>query len=163
MTDIPSREQLVSLRDFFLKRQAEFLSACRALVEIESPSGDVGGSCEAVSLLAGMVTSICAVDSIDRIPAENFGEHLRLRALGKEKDAPPILLLGHTDTVHPRGSIQARPWRVEGNRIHGPGVFDMKSNCVLALEILRAFNACKNKPAVPITLLLTCDEESGSP
>jgi glutamate carboxypeptidase len=163
MGDIPSREQLVSLREVFVKRQSEFLSSVRALVEIESPSGDVDGSRQAVSLLAEMAAQIRAMDAIDRIPGPDFGEHLRIRAFGKDNDAPPILLLGHTDTVHPRGSIQARPWRVEAKRIYGPGVFDMKSNCVLAIEVLRALDASEIKPAAPITLLLTCDEESGSP
>jgi len=163
MGDIPSREQLESLREVFVKRQSEFLSSVRALVEIESPSGDLDGSRQAVSLLAEMAAQIRAVDAIDRIAAASFGEHLRIRAFGKDNNDPAILLLGHTDTVHPRGSIQARPWRVEANRIYGPGVFDMKSNCALAIEILRALDARETKPAIPITLLLTCDEETGSP
>lgn len=163
MADIPSREQLVSLREVFVMRQSEFLSSVRAMVEIESPSGDIDGSRQAVSLLAEMAAQIRAVDAIDRIPGPDFGEHLLIRAFGKNNDAPAILLLGHTDTVHPRGSIQARPWRVEENRIYGPGVFDMKSNCALAIEILRALDARETKPTIPITLLLTCDEESGSP
>ena len=146
-----------------MNRQSEFLSSVRALVEIESPSGDVEGSSEVVSLLAETAASLEAVDSIDRVRADDFGEHLRIRTFAKDKDTQPILLLGHTDTVHPRGSIQARPWRVDENRIYGPGVFDMKSNCVLAIEILRALAASENKTDAPITLLLTCDEESGSP
>src|SRR6185503_19944637 len=40
--------------------------------------------------------------------------------------------------------------------------FDMKADCALALEILRAFDETDTRPAAPITILLTCDEESGS-
>jgi glutamate carboxypeptidase len=163
MADIPLREQLGSLREVFVNRESEFLSSVRALVETESPSGDLNGSRQLVSLLAEMAAQIGAVNSIDRIPANDFGEHLRIRAFTKANDKPAILLLGHTDTVHPRGSIQTRPWRVEANRIYGPGVFDMKSNCALAIEILRALDARGTAPTIPITLLLTCDEESGSP
>ena len=163
MAHNPSKQQLVFLRDLFVKRQNEFLSSVCALVEAESASGDVDGSRGVVSLLAQQAAEIDAVNSIDRIPANDFGEHLRISAFSKANDGPPILLLGHTDTVHPRGSIQMRPWRVDGNRIHGPGIFDMKSNCALAIEILRALDASETKPAAPITLLLTCDEESGSP
>ena len=146
-----------------MNRQNEFLSSVRTLVETESPSGDLGGSRAVVLLLAEMAMQIGAVNSIDRIPANDFGEHLRIRAFGQAQDGNQILLLGHTDTVHPRGSIQTRPWRVDGNRIHGPGIFDMKSNCALAIEILRVLDLSESKPGVPITLLLTCDEESGSP
>ena len=163
MAEIPSKEQLVSLREFFAKRQDEFLSAVRALVETESPSGDAAGSAAVVSLLSDTGGQLGCVNSIERIPFADFGEHLRIRAFGNDNDAAPILLLGHTDTVHPRGSTQQRPWRVDRNQIYGPGVFDMKSNCVLAIEILRALDASEIKPARPITLLLTCDEESGSP
>jgi glutamate carboxypeptidase len=153
----------VSLREAFVNRQNEFLSSVRTLVETESPSGDVGGIRAVVSLLAEMAAQIGAVNSIDRIPADDFGEHLRIRAFSKAHDGRQILLLGHTDTVHPRGSIQARPWRVDQNQIHGPGIFDMKSNCALAIEILRVLDVSESKSLVPITLLLTCDEESGSP
>ena len=73
------------------------------------------------------------------------------------------LFWGHTDTVHPRGAIKERPWRADGNRIYGPGIFDMKANCALALEALRACEATNALPKSPITILLTCDEESGSP
>jgi glutamate carboxypeptidase len=165
MAEIPSKAELVSLREFFAKRQDEFLSAVRALVETESPSGDAAGSAAVVSLLSDTGTGgqLGCVNSIERIPFADFGEHLRIRAFGNDDDAATILLLGHTDTVHPRVSVQARPWLVEGNRIYGPGVFDMKSNCILAIEILRALHESHIKPASPITLLLTCDEESGSP
>jgi len=140
------------------------LSFIRALVETESPSGDADGSRAVVHLLAETATGMGVVDSIERIPGDGFGEHLLIRAFAKSsEEARPILLLGHTDTVHPRGSIKERPWRVEENRIHGPGIFDMKANCALALEILRAGDATKTRPQSPVTILLTCDEESGSP
>jgi glutamate carboxypeptidase len=73
------------------------------------------------------------------------------------------MILGHTDTVHPRGAIKERPWRTEGNRIYGPGVFDMKVNCALALEALRACEASDMTPKSSIAIVLTCDEETGSP
>ncbi|MBA3320390.1 MAG: M20 family metallopeptidase, partial [Pyrinomonadaceae bacterium] len=74
----------------------------------------------------------------------------------------PLLLLGHTDTVHPRGSIKELSWREEGGKIYGPGIFDMKANCALALWALNTCYACRGWPKRPVTLLLTCDEEIGS-
>lgn len=158
-----SRQQLHDLRDFFATRQADLLAFVRRLVETESPSGDLAGSRAVVELIANRAKDLSVVDSIERIPAPNFGEHLRIRAFTADGNAgPPIVMLGHTDTVHPRGSITARPWRVEANRIYGPGVFDMKSSCVLGLEVLHAFQAAGIRPGHPVTLLLMCDEESGS-
>ena len=66
------------------------------------------------------------------------------------------------DTVHPIGSVQSRPWRVEGNRAYGPGVFDMKANCAMAIEAIGACAALNISPRQPVVLLLTCDEEAGS-
>ena len=158
-----TREKMNGLRDHFLARQHELLAFVRALVETESPSGDKDGSSAVVSLLANAAGSISAVSSVERIAFEDFGEHLRIRAFVKENDDAPIVILGHTDTVHPRGAIKERPWRAEGNRIYGPGIFDMKANCALALEVLLACEATESCPRSPITILLTCDEETGSP
>jgi glutamate carboxypeptidase len=157
-----SKESLTALREYFAARQHELLTFACALVETESPSGDKDGSIEVVDLLASAAASIGAVNSVERTTAEDFGEHLCIRAFADDANPAPILILGHTDTVHPRGSIKDRPWRTEDNRIYGPGIFDMKANCALALEILRACEETGTRPAAPITILLTCDEESGS-
>src|SRR3989454_2478256 len=159
-----TRDQVNTLRDHFSRRQKEILALTRSLVEAESPSGDEVGSNKVVSLLAASARSIGAVTSIDRIASESYGCHLRLHAFNSAgPKSPPLVILGHTDTVHLRGSLASRPWRVEGSRIYGPGIFDMKANCALALEALRACEAADRKPQRPITVLLTCDEESGSP
>jgi glutamate carboxypeptidase len=157
-----TREKMKTLRDHFVSRQHELLTLTCALVEAESPSGDKDGSSAVVSLLANAAGSINAVSSVERITSEEFGEHLRIKAF-TDNNSPPIVLLGHTDTVHPRGAIKERPWRAEGNRIYGPGIFDMKANCALALEVLLACEDTGSRPRSPITILLTCDEETGSP
>jgi glutamate carboxypeptidase len=158
------REKLNALRAHFSRRQNEILALTRSLVEAESPSGDELGSNKVVSLLAAAARSISAVNSIDRIPSENYGCNLRLRAFNSTgPKMPPLVIVGHTDTVHLRGSLATRPWRIEGNRVYGPGIFDMKANCALALEALRACEAVGVEPQRSITVLLTCDEENGSP
>jgi glutamate carboxypeptidase len=149
--------------EYFAKRRREVLALTRALVETESPSGDEAGSKAVVSLLSAAARHINAVTTVDKIPSEDYGENLRIHAFGNGRGSSGnILILGHTDTVHPVGSLQSRPWRVEGNRAYGPGVFDMKANCALAIEAIRACTALKCAPQHPIVLLLTCDEETGS-
>ena len=158
-----SNTNAIALRDYFLNRQREILALTRALVEVESPSGDEAGSKAVVSLLAAAARTISAVTTIERVPSENYGEHLRVHAFGNSRNNPKtILILGHTDSVHPLGSLQKRPWREEGNRAYGPGVFDMKANCALAIEVIRACTSLGSPPQYPIVLLLTCDEETGS-
>lgn len=162
LTSNVSKEKLRALCDYFGTRKENLLALTRALVETESPSGDGAGSRDVVSLLVDQAKTIAAVSSIERIRVHDFGEHLRVQAYSDNNQERPIVLLGHTDTVHPRGSIKERPWRIEENRIYGPGIFDMKANCALVFEVLRAFEATGTRPAAPVHLLLTCDEESGS-
>src|SRR5437016_11649462 len=158
-----SKDKMLALRDHVISRQHELLALTCALVEAESPSGDKEGSSAVVSLLASAAVSISSVNSVERFASEDFGEHIAVRAFAREDNSPSILVLGHTDTVHPRGAIKERPWRTEANRIYGPGIFDMKINCALALEALHACESVGVQPRSPVTILLTCDEETGSP
>ena len=148
----------------FDERRAEVLSLTRALCEAESPSGDGAGSAAVVNLLADAAGRLEVADSIERTHAPaGYGEHFVLRAFGdSSSDARPLLLLGHTDTVHPRGTLAQRPWRESEGRIHAPGVYDMKAACAVALEALGACRALRLMPRRPVVVLLTCDEESGS-
>jgi glutamate carboxypeptidase len=156
---------ITALNEYFAGRQEAQVAFIRALVEAESPSGDEAGSKAVVSMLAAAAEEMSGVTKVERVVSEHYGEHLLLRAWADSPDssrAKPILILGHTDTVHPRGSLGQRPWRVEANRAYGPGVFDMKANCALTLEVIRACIETGLRPRRPVVVLLTCDEETGS-
>ncbi|HEV7859423.1 MAG TPA: M20/M25/M40 family metallo-hydrolase, partial [Pyrinomonadaceae bacterium] len=132
------RKQAEALRGFLSERRGEWLALTRRIVEIESPSGDEEGSRAVVGLLAEVARGIEGVANVERLKSENYGEHLRLRAFNDAGGEGSLLIVGHTDTVHPRGSLRERPWREEGGRIYGPGIFDMKANCSLVILALRA-------------------------
>jgi glutamate carboxypeptidase len=155
--------ELAAVRVFLARRQDEAVSLIRRLVEIESPSGDAEGSRAAAGLLEAAARAVPSVGSVERIPSPGYGEHLLVRAFGGGSGGGQTLLLGHTDTVHPRGTLRpVQGLRAEGDRLYGPGIFDMKASCVLALEVLRCLTALGLEPGCPLTLLLTCDEETGS-
>lgn len=143
-------------------RQSRIEKFIQALVETESPSGDEAGSRAVVDLLVQAAGELECVNSIDRENVPGFGQHLVIRAFHGRSDAKQVLLVGHTDTVHARGSLSARPWRREAGRIYGPGIFDMKANCALGIEVLRVLSELKFTPACAVTIVLTCDEEVGS-
>ena len=108
----PNSENARRLLRHFEERRASVLSLTRALCEIESPSGDGEGSRSVVNLLAETARTIPGV-KVERESAHgDYGEHLILRT-SDDDDARTLLLLGHTDTVHPRGTLAARPWREE--------------------------------------------------
>lgn len=162
MHNIISTALAQELQDRFRERQPQIVSLMRSLVETESPSGDVRGSQRMVDLLATTGETARCVNSIDRVEVPNFGQHLIIRAFQDKAAAGNILLAGHTDTVHPRGSVAERPCRSEENRIYGPGIFDMKANCALAVALLHACDDFEIDPQFGLILVLTCDEEVGS-
>lgn len=149
----------LSLHNYFLSRQNQVLDLTRRLVELESPTGDESGSRAVVALLADEAKSITGL-RVERLHSPNYGEHLRITAF--EGAGSPVVILGHTDTVHPRGSLSERPWRVQDGKAFGPGVFDMKASCAMGVEVIRALTEVSPQPNRQLTLLLTCDEETGS-
>ncbi len=148
------------LLQYFKRRQAAMLSLIHEIVEIESPSHDLESSKEVVDWIVGQISSIDINIDIERVPVDD-GEHLIIRWF--QSNAPPTLVLGHTDTVHGRGTNIANPTRIEGDQFFGCGIFDMKANIILLIEAIRYFAENDFVPARPITVLLTCDEEIGSP
>jgi glutamate carboxypeptidase len=146
----------------FQTRQSEIESFIRALVEIESPSGDENGSRAMVDLLASAARSLKCVDEVERVNVAGYGQHLVIKAFQQQSEAGQLLLVGHTDTVHSLGSLAERPWRRDGDRVYGPGVFDMKANCALVIEMLRTLSELNVKPRFGVAVVMTCDEEVGS-
>ena len=143
-------------------RQPEIEKFIQTLIETESPSGDEEGSRAVVDLIAEAADQLDCVSEVERASVAGFGQHLVVRAFQGQSAAGQILLVGHTDTVHARGSLSERPWRREAGRIYGPGIFDMKANCALAIEVLRVLTELQATPQFEVTLVLTCDEEVGS-
>jgi glutamate carboxypeptidase len=146
----------------FQARQKQIESFIKALVEIESPSGDETASQDVADLLSGVASKLACVNSIERVDVSGFGQHLVIEAFQQLQSAGQILLIGHTDTVHARGALNQRPWRLDENRIYGPGIFDMKANCAMTVEVLRALDSLNITPQCGVTIVLTCDEEVGS-
>jgi glutamate carboxypeptidase len=86
-----------------------------------------------------------------------FGHASDLSANGKQ-----LLVVGHLDTVWPIGTLAERPFRVEAGRAYGPGIFDMKAGVMLSSFAMRALKDLSRATRRPTTLLMTCDEETGS-
>lgn len=146
--------------EFFKGREGAIIDSIHEIVEIESPSYDVERSKTVQLWIENAARKIGLDLEIERIPAEEFGEHLIIRAFPGE--AKPYLLLGHSDTVHPVGTKEENPTRIDGDKFYGCGIFDMKANIVLILEALRYFAETGTKPSRPIAIFLSCDEEVGS-
>jgi glutamate carboxypeptidase len=73
------------------------------------------------------------------------------------------LLLGHCDTVWARGTLETMPLVLEGDRLRGPGVFDMKGGLTQMIVALRILRKLGLEPEVTPVILVNSDEEIGSP
>jgi len=138
------------------------LGGLRPWVECESPTFEAAR----VNAMMDLVSRECATSgaTVERIAGRmGFGDCARATFSFAAKDQPGILIMGHLDTVHPVGTLGNLPWRREGERCYGPGIFDMKGGNFIALEALRMLRRLGLSPALPVTFLFTSDEEVGSP
>jgi len=92
-----------------------------------------------------------------------FGDCVRATFPHPNAHQPGILVMGHMDTVHPIGTLEPLPFRREANRLYGPGVYDMKGGNFIAIEAIRQLLRAGIATSRPVTVLLTSDEEIGSP
>src|SRR5436190_13784414 len=123
------------------------LELLRELVEIESPTYSPG--VRAVAARIGL-----ELESLGVSVTIHEGAHLVAELPGAGE---PLLLLGHADTVWPVGTLDSMPFRVDGDRAYGPGVYDMKACLVVLLEAIRLAGAERRA----LRVLVTADEEMG--
>ena len=128
------------------------VDAVEALVTVESPSEDVDAcravAQEAVGIFEGWLPEPARIEEHDGRPVWRWGAA-----------QPRVLLLGHLDTVWPMGSLQRLPFTNDGERITGPGCFDMKAGVVQGWAAMAMLGLTE---ADGIGMLLTTDEEIGS-
>ena len=140
---------------------ADLLAGVRTWVEIESHTPDIAG----VNAMADQVTADyekCGAE-VMRISGTGYGDHLVVHApWGGTRNAPGILIISHMDTVHPKGTLETFPFRIEGDLAFGPGIYDMKGGAYCAMRAVRDLAACRGAP-LPVTHLFVADEEIGSP
>ncbi len=95
-------------------------------------------------------------------PHETYGNAIHVRLDDVQSNEKPIVLMGHRDTVFPKGEAARRRFRIENGRAYGPGVADMKAGLVMNCFVLEAFKRFGGAPA-PLAGLITSDEEIASP
>jgi len=145
-----ARERLDALR-------GEFVELIRQLVLHESPSTEPESQAGVRALLTEALSEIGL--GVEHVPGRRTGGHL----LAQAGSAPRQLLLGHMDTVWPRGTLSKMPVEHEGEVLRGPGVFDMKAGLAMGVFALRVLRDLGVDPGVDPVFLITSDEELGSP
>ena len=149
------------LLDYFKARQEAMLELLTDLVQRESFTIDKPQVDKLMDFVEARLIEM-NVDSLMRYPQDDVGDFL-LAKWNEKAPGKPFLFLIHLDTVHPSGILESMPIKIEEVRYYGPGALDMKAGAVIALEAIQALQARRQLPPYPIHLLMTSDEEIGSP
>jgi glutamate carboxypeptidase len=139
-------------------RKAAMIDLLGALVSIDSQSRDSEG----VTAVTRAIDDFLRARGIATQSFINDAYGKCLRAAAAPSVAAPVVMMGHCDTVFPRGEAARRPFRVADGRAYGPGVSDMKGGLVLNAFILEAL-ATLGENVTPAVALFTADEEIASP
>ena len=139
----------------------EILEGILRWVDVESPSD----APDAVNRMADHVEEGLAVIGLDveRTPGrDGFGDILTARTPWGE--GPGILVLSHIDTVHALGTKETdNPIRREGDKVYGPGIYDMKAGAYIAFYAMRHIIRQGRETPLPVTFMYIPEEEVGSP
>ena len=158
--------EVAGVGDFLAERRDDIAGLLIELADLESPSRVPESQHPIQELLTRRLEAIGFVARL--FPGEETGGHLYLsrKDAGHAAEGAPVqLLLGHTDTVWPIGTVRDMPveWDEGEDVIRGPGVFDMKAGIVQMVFALEALSELGLEPTVAPTIFLNSDEEIGSP
>jgi len=146
---------------FFRSRRGEMIGFLKELVLAESPTNDK----KAVDACGAVFLAKCGRLGVrvTRFPQRARGDFHLIEYPAKEDDRLDgrLLLLAHSDTVWPVGRLAAMPFYLQGEKIYGPGVLDMKAGLVLVASALGALRELNLRPRRRIALFLNSAEETG--
>ena len=148
------------LLKMFRSYQRLILDDLEELVGFESPSGDQ----IALEALKGVLIDRLRMLStfVTTEHANGPSGHIVARFKGPAERCP-ALVIAHYDTVWPYGTLDAMPFRIDGGRAFGPGIFDMKASLAMFLRVMELIERVGLELPRPVWALFTCDEEIGSP
>lgn len=154
------------ITEWLATQEKAMLAELEAMVNTDGGSYDKAG----VDAVGEQVKRFCERFGIpvETVPGAKYGDCLRATVASSEEGAATgnarrnIVLMGHRDTVFPKGEPERRPFRIENGIAYGPGVSDMKGGLVQNLFVLAAFAQFGGAPG-PVVGLFTGDEEIASP
>jgi glutamate carboxypeptidase len=127
----------------------------KEMVDCESPSDDAAAVSRFVELLSDLVTPHAKVKKV-------AGGHLLCEFPAAKRGGGQVLVLSHSDTVWPMGTLKNMPFREADGRLWGPGTLDMKGGIAIVLFAMRALRELAITLPCKVLLQVNSDEEVGS-
>lgn len=157
--------QAAGALDERLKAAAEeakpaLIDTLRDMVLIESGSSDVDGVKKMADFTEARLKALGATTERRKVTRGPGGDIVigRFEGTGTRK----LMLIAHMDTVYEHGILATEPYKVDGNRISGPGIADDKGGVAVVLHSLRILNDFGWRDYAKLTVLFNPDEEIGS-
>ncbi|MGN8646984.1 M20 family metallopeptidase [Gracilibacillus sp. HCP3S3_G5_1] len=149
------------MRSYLEGQYDQMLKMLEQLVNIDSCSYDKAGVDKVGAIMKQYYQAIDFV--VGEVKQKKYGNHLILRRKNVDISKPTILILTHMDTVFEKGTASERPFHINANKAYGPGVIDMKASLVSVYYAMKALLVNNNSSVDQVEILLTSDEEIGSP
>jgi glutamate carboxypeptidase len=140
---------------FLESRLDSYLAELQRVVSLDSYSYDRDDVNQVVDWLETRLKSLGF--EVSRQSSEHSGDNLLATRKGSGKGR--IMLLGHSDTVFPRGTTAQRPITYQGDKILGPGTCDMKAGLLAGIYAVEALSTLQWDTYEQLTFLIVSDEE----
>ena len=140
--------------------QPQFIESLREMVMIESGSADLKGLAQMAKVVESRLKALGFATERHKTSTGAGADIVvgRLTGQGHKK----FMLQAHMDTVYQTGILSTQGYKVEGNRIYGPGIADDKGGIAVILHSLAILKERGWKDFAQITVLFNPDEEVGS-
>lgn len=151
--------EIVNVFDECMSLEKDYLKLLRKLVVTETPPGNSKSHQKLFSILENELKLLDFESKL--LSGTASGGQLYARSFN-ENTGPYQLLLGHADTVWPKGTLDKMPYNRDDNILTGPGIYDMKAGIVMMIMALRIIKEKRLRPDVVPVLFINSDEETGS-
>ena len=142
--------------DFFTIHEQDIHEDIKRLVLADSPSQNKELLDLCKDVLQSMFYDYFQVKA-QEFAMEHNGNHLRFEV---GEGTEQILMIGHYDTVWDKGVL---PYRVEEDKIFGPGILDMKSGLISAIWFFKYVQKFNVQLKRRVVLFFNFEEEIGCP
>lgn len=139
--------------------QPAVIETLQKLVLIESGSANLPGLAKVADYAQARLTALGA--QTERIKASD-SERVMVKGVFKGKGRLKAMLIAHMDTVYPDGILASQPYKLDGNRLYGPGIADDKGGIAVILHALGVLKSLGWNDYATVTVLFNPDEEIGS-
>lgn len=139
--------------------QPAVIETLQKLVMMESGSANLAGISKVADFAESRLQAMGA--RTERIKAAD-SERVMVKGVFTGTGKLTALLIAHMDTVYADGILTTEPYRLDGNRLYGPGIADDKGGIAVVLHSLALLNQVGWRDYATITVLFNADEEIGS-